>query len=66
MLVLSFPAKLDRGSYIIYITKTVSNKIGVFIRSMKFPSPEITLYLYKSIIRRSLTLFFPKKVKNCK
>ena len=36
---------------IICIAKTVSNKIGALIRSMKFLSPEVALYLYKSTIR---------------
>ena len=34
-------SKLDWGSYIISITKTVLKKIGALIRSMKFLSPEI-------------------------
>ena len=51
MLGLTFSSKLDWGSYIIFIAKTTSKKIGALIRSMKFISPEIALYLYKSIIR---------------
>ena len=43
---LTFSSKLDWGSYIISIAKTASKKI----RSMKFLSPEVTLYLYKSTI----------------
>ena len=50
MLVLTFSSKLDWGSYIISIAKTASKKIGALICSMKFLSPEIALYLYKSII----------------
>ena len=50
MLGLTFSSKLYWGSYIISIAKTASNKIGAFIRSMKFLSPEVTLYLYKSTI----------------
>ena len=42
--------KLDWGSYIISIAKTASKKIGAFIRSMKFLSPEVAMYLYKSTI----------------
>ena len=42
---------MDWGSYIISIAKTVSKKIGALIRSMKFLSPEVALYLYKSTIR---------------
>ena len=51
MMRLTFPSKLDWGSYIISITKTASKKIGALIRSMKFLSPEVALYLYKSTIR---------------
>ena len=39
------------GSYIIFIAKTFSKKIGALIRFMKFVSPEVDLYLYKSSIR---------------
>ena len=48
MLSLTFSLKLDWGSYIISIAKTASKKIGALIRSIKFLSPEIALYLYKS------------------
>ena len=51
MLGLTFSFKLDWGSYIISIAKTASKKIGAFIRSMKFLSPEVALYLYKPTIR---------------
>ena len=51
MLGLTFPSTLDWGSYIISIAKTASKKIRALIRSMKFLSPEVALYLYKSIIR---------------
>ena len=51
MIGLTFYSKLDWGSYIISIAKTASQKIGALIRSMKFLSPEVTLYLYKSTIR---------------
>ena len=50
MLGLTFSSKLDWGSYIISIAKTASKKIGTLIRSMKFLSPEVALYLYKSTI----------------
>ena len=50
MMGLTFSSKLDWGSYIISIAKTASKKIGTLIRSMKFLSPEVTLYLYKSNI----------------
>ena len=51
MLQLTFSSKLDWVSYIISITKTTSKKSGALIRSMKFLSPEVALYLYKSTIR---------------
>ena len=51
MLGLTFSSKLDWVSYIISIAKTASKKIGALIRSMKFLSPEVALYLYKSTIR---------------
>ena len=51
MLRLTFSSKLDWGSYIISIAKTVSKKIEALIRSMKFLSPVVVLYLYKSTIR---------------
>ena len=47
---LTFSSKLDWGSYIISIAKTASKKIGALICSMKFLSPEVALYLYKSTI----------------
>ena len=50
MLRLTFSSKLDWGSYIISIAKTASKKIGALIHSMKFLSPEVALYLYKSTI----------------
>ena len=48
---MNFSSKLDWGSYIISIAKTASKKIGAIILSMKFLSPEVALYLYKSTIR---------------
>ena len=50
MLRLTFSSKLDWGSYIICIAKTASKKIEALICSMKFLSPEVALYLYKSTI----------------
>ena len=50
MLGLSFSSKLDWESCIISIPKTASKKIGALICSMKFFSPEVVLYLYKSTI----------------
>ena len=47
MLGLTFSSKLDWNS----IAKTASKKIGALIRSMKFLSPEVALYLYKSTLR---------------
>ena len=51
MLGLTFSSKLDWGSYIVSIAKTVSKKIRALIRSMELLSPEFALYLYKSTIR---------------
>ena len=51
MLWLTFSSKLDWGSYIVSIAKTASKKIGALIRSMKFLSPEVAMYLYKSTTR---------------
>ena len=48
---LTLSSKLDWGSYVISIAKTASKKIGTLIRSMKFLSPKVALYLYKSTIR---------------
>ena len=48
MLGLTFFSKLDWGSYITSIAKTASRKIGALIQSMKFLSPEVALYFYKS------------------
>ena len=50
MLELSFSSDFDWGSYIISIAKTVSKKIRAFICSIKFLSPEVALYIYKSTI----------------
>ena len=54
MLGLTFSSKLDWGSYIVSIAKTASKKIGALIRPMKFLSPEVALYLYKSTIRECM------------
>ena len=51
MLGLTFSSKLYWGSYIISIAKSASKKFGALIRSMKFLSPEVALYLYKSTIQ---------------
>ena len=51
MLGLSFPYTLDWGSYNISIAKTASKKIGALIHSMKFLSPDVALYFYKSTIQ---------------
>ena len=48
MLGLTFSSELDWVSYIISIAKTASKKIGAFIRSLKFLSPEVALYVFKS------------------
>ena len=51
MVGLTFSSKLDWGSYIVSVAKTASKKIGALIHSMKFLSPEVALYLYKSTIQ---------------
>ena len=51
LLGLTFSSKLDWGSNIISIAKTASKKLRALTRSMKFLSPEVALYLYKSTIR---------------
>ena len=50
MLGLTFSSKLGWSSNIISAVKTVSNKINALIHFMKFLSPEVALYLYKSTI----------------
>ena len=68
MLGLSFSSKLDWGSYIVFIAKTTSKRIGDLIRSMKIPSPDlirsmkipsskVTLYFDKSTIRPCMEYF---------
>ena len=54
MLGLRFFSKLDWGSYIISIAKSASKKIGALIRSVKFLSHEVVLYLFKSTIQRCM------------
>ena len=51
MLGLTFYSKFDWGPYYICIAKTASKEIGALICSMKFLSPEVALYLYKSTIQ---------------
>ena len=51
MLGLTFSSKVDWGSYIFSTAKSAAKKIGALICSMKFLSPEVALYLYKSTIR---------------
>ena len=50
MLGLTLSSKLDWGSYILSIAKSASKKFGALICSLKFLSPEVALYLYKSTI----------------
>ena len=50
MLGLTFSSKLDWGSYIVSIAESAFKKIGALIRSVKFLSPKVALYLYKSTI----------------
>ena len=48
MLRLTFSAELDWGSYIIFIAKTASKKIGALMCFIKFRSPEVALYLSRT------------------
>ena len=57
MLGLTFSSKFDWGSYFISIAEAASKKIGALIRSMKFLSPEVALYLYKATIRPCMEYF---------
>ena len=57
MVGLTFSSKLGQDSYIISIAKTAFKKIGALIRSLKFLSPEVSLYLYKSTIHLCMELF---------
>ena len=50
MLGLTFSSKLGCVCHIISIAKTASQKMRILIRSMKFLSSEVALYLYKSSI----------------
>ena len=51
MLGLTFSSRLDSGSYIISFAKTAFKRIGALIHAVKFLSPEVSLYLYKSTIQ---------------
>ena len=42
---LALSSKLDWGSYMIFIAKTISNKIGALIGSMRVLSLDVTLNL---------------------
>ena len=57
MMGLIFSSKLDWCSYIISIAKTASKEIGALICSMKFLSPEVALYLYKSTLRQCMEYY---------
>ena len=46
----AFSSILDWSSYFVSIAKTTADKIGALNCSMKFLSPEVALYLYKSTI----------------
>ena len=50
MIGLTIYSKLDQGSYIISIAKTALKKVKDLIHSMKFLSPEVAQYLFKSTI----------------
>ena len=57
MLGLTFSSKYNWDSYIISNVKTASKKIKALIHSMKFLSPEVDLYLYKSTIHPCMEYF---------
>ena len=65
MLGLTFSSKLDCRSYIISIAKTVSKKIEALIRSIKFLSPEVALYLYKSTIGPCMEYILSSRLDWC-
>ena len=46
-----FSFKFDWGFFIVYNAKSTSEKIEALIRSVKFSSPEVALYLYKLAIQ---------------
>ena len=48
MLDLTFSSKMDNSSYIFSIAKTGFQKTGALICFMKFLSPDVVLYLYKT------------------
>ena len=66
MMGLTFSSILYWGSYVISIVKNAYKRIGVLIRSMKFLSLEVALYLYKSTIRQALTNCIRAYVTNSK
>ena len=51
MPVIAISSKSGWGSYIVSIAKTASKKSVALIRFIKFVSPEVDLYLYKSTIQ---------------
>ena len=55
---LTFSSKVDCGSYIISIAKSTSKKIGALMFYMKFLSPEVALYLYKSTVQSCMEEYF--------
>ena len=55
----AFLFRIVWGSYIISSAKSASKKIGALIRSMKFLSPEIVLFLYKSSIQPCIKYYCP-------
>ena len=57
MMRLTFFSKLDWCSYIISIAKTTCKKVRESICSMKFLSPEVALYLFKSTIRPCMVYY---------
>ena len=51
MVLVSFFSELDWAPYVASIVETASNKFVALISSMKFLSPEVERFLYKSTIQ---------------
>ena len=65
MLGLTFSSELDWGSYIVSVAKTISNKFEALIRSVKFLSPEVELYLYKFLSPEVELYLYKSTIRPC-
>ena len=61
MLGLPFCSKFERGSYIVFITKTTSKKIGALKLFMKFVSPCISINLPYGLAWKSVSMSGKKR-----